>query len=377
MKAEDGQAGGPVWGIVVAAGSGTRFGGAKQWEELEGRTLAAISVEACRSVCNGVVLVSSDRTPGGVKADAVVPGGSTRSESVRLGLAAVPAEADVIVVHDAARPRASAPLFEAVIAAVRRGAAGAVPGVPITDTLKLVRPDASVETTLDRDSLRAIQTPQAFSASWLRRAHASGGVATDDAAMVEASGGDVVVVDGDPENLKVTTRSDLDRMRDGRPGDRPRLRVGHGFDIHKWAAEPRPLILGGVTLDESRGLAGHSDADVVFHAMADAVLGAAALGDLGHHFPDDDPRWAGARSTVLLEEAVRLAATAGWMPVNGDVTVVAEEPHLAPHVSAMQENLTRALGAPVSVKATRAEALGALGRGEGIAAWAVTLLAGA
>jgi 2-C-methyl-D-erythritol 4-phosphate cytidylyltransferase len=199
-----------VWAIVVAAGSGARFGGAKQFEELEGRRVVDWSLAASRSVADGVVLVvpadhEADEAP---VADAVVVGGATRSASVRAGLAEIPDDADVVVIHDAARPFARPALFEAVVAAVRAGADGAVPGVGLADTIKRVV-DGRVVATLDRDELVAVQTPQAFAAAALRRAHLSGGDATDDAALVEAAGGRVVVVPGDPANTKITLRTDL------------------------------------------------------------------------------------------------------------------------------------------------------------------------
>ncbi len=198
----------PVWAIVVAAGSGNRFGGQKQFEQLEGRRVVDWSLAACRAVADGVVLVVPPDHDAPEEADVVVDGGASRSESVRAGLAAVPDEAEVIVVHDAARPFARPALFEAVVAAVRDGADGAIPGVPVTDTIKQVA-GGRVVATLDRDSLVAVQTPQAFSAEALRRAHAGGREGTDDAALVEAAGGCVVVVPGDPANTKITRRADL------------------------------------------------------------------------------------------------------------------------------------------------------------------------
>jgi 2-C-methyl-D-erythritol 4-phosphate cytidylyltransferase len=199
-----------IWAIVVAAGSGTRFGGPKQFAELEGRRVVDWALVASRSVADGVVLVVpadhlADEAPA---ADVVVAGGTTRSDSVRAGLAAVPAGADVVVVHDAARPFAAPALFEAVVACVRAGADGAIPGVAIADTVKRVA-DGRVVGTLDRAELVAVQTPQAFAADALRRAHAAGGEATDDAALVEAAGGRVMVVPGDPANTKITLRTDL------------------------------------------------------------------------------------------------------------------------------------------------------------------------
>jgi 2-C-methyl-D-erythritol 4-phosphate cytidylyltransferase len=199
-----------VWAIVVAAGSGSRFGGPKQFAELEGRRVVDWALVASRSVADGVVLVVpsahlEDEAPA---ADVVVAGGATRSASVRAGLAAVPAGADVVVVHDAARPFAAPALFEAVVARVRAGADAAIPGVPIADTVKRVV-DGRVLGTLNRDELVAVQTPQAFAADALRKAHAGGGEATDDAALVEAAGGRVMVVPGDPANTKITLRTDL------------------------------------------------------------------------------------------------------------------------------------------------------------------------
>ncbi|HEV2758037.1 MAG TPA: 2-C-methyl-D-erythritol 4-phosphate cytidylyltransferase [Acidimicrobiales bacterium] len=197
-----------VWAIVVAAGSGNRFGGQKQFEQLEGRRVVDWSLAACRSVAEGVVLVVPRDHDAPEEVDVVVDGGATRSDSVRAGLAVVPADADIVVVHDAARPFALSGLFEAVVEAVRNGADGAVPGVAVTDTIKRVA-DGQVVATLDRAELVSVQTPQAFSAEVLRRAHASGAEATDDAALVEAVGGRVVVVPGDPANTKITLRADL------------------------------------------------------------------------------------------------------------------------------------------------------------------------
>ena len=205
-----------VWAVVVAAGSGTRFGARKQYEMLGDRRVLDWAVDAARSVAGGVVVVVPDadaRThePG---ADVVVPGGATRSASVRAGLAVVPDDAEVVVVHDAARPLAPVALFESVVAAVTAGADGAVPGLPVTDTVKRVHAGAVVA-TLDRSELVTVQTPQAFAASVLRAAHASGGDDTDDAALVEAAGGRVVVVPGDAVNAKLTTRHDLELARVG------------------------------------------------------------------------------------------------------------------------------------------------------------------
>jgi 2-C-methyl-D-erythritol 4-phosphate cytidylyltransferase / 2-C-methyl-D-erythritol 2,4-cyclodiphosphate synthase len=376
--------------VVVAAGSGQRFGGRKQFETVAGRPIVAWSVDAARSVCDGVVLVVPADVASALAgpaapahdahgADAVVAGGATRAASVRAGLAAVPLDADVIVVHDGARPLASPALFRAVVGAVAGGAEGAVPALAVADTVKKVDGTAVVE-TLARAGLMAVQTPQAFRAATLRRAHADAPDGTDDASVVEAAGATVRVVPGDPRNIKVTTPDDLvvaDALaRSSAPPAAPTsLRVGHGFDVHRFSGAPgRALVLGGVVVPGAAGLAGHSDADVVSHAVADAVLGAAGLGDLGHHFPDTDDAWAGVDSMDLLARVLVMVHDAGMVVVNADVTVICERPRLAEHTPAMVRRLEQALQAPVSVKAKRAEGLGAVGRVEGIACMAVALL---
>ncbi len=364
----------------MAAGLSTRFGRPKQFERLGDRRLLDWSLAAARAACDGVVLVLPPGSGGGPDpaADIVVEGADTRPGSVRHGLAGVPPEAEVIVVHDAARPLATAPLFAAVVHAVRSGADGAVAALPIDDTVKRVEGDTVVR-TVDRSGLWAVQTPQAFRSGALRRAHEGEPEATDDAALVERTGGRVVVVPGDVRNLKITRTGDLALAealleRQAVTYDRP-VRVGHGFDAHPFSSDRgRGLVLGGVILEGERGLSGHSDADALTHAVAEALLGAAGLGDMGRHFPDTDPEWAGADSMALLAQVVERVAEAGWQPANADCTVVLEVPMLAPHRGAMEANLGRALAAPVSVKATRPEGLGALGRREGIACFAVALL---
>ena len=422
-----------VWTVLVAAGEGRRFGAPKQLQPLAGRRVIDWALEAAAAAGHGVVVVvaadqvqalregpaalvdpdagrrtldsglrrsddaggtpsgappqaaSAGRTPSGEPARGVVTacgrtvivtaGGSTRSESVRAGIAEVPEEADVILVHDAARPLAGDALFADVTAAVVSGADGAVPAVPVTDTIR-----HAGNGPLDRSQLRAVQTPQAFRADVLRRAHASGGEATDDATLVEAAGGKVFLVDGEPDNIKITTPGDLQvaeallTARSPRPPVAVPL-VGIGFDVHRFSDDPqRVLLLGGVPFEGERGLEGHSDADPVAHACCDAILGVAGLGDIGSLFPDDDERWRGADSLALLAEAASQVRRAGRRIGNIDCTVVTERPKLAPHRAEMQARLSEAAGAPVTVRGKRAESLGALGRGEGIACWAVALL---
>ena len=368
-----------VWSIVVAAGQGTRFGEPKQYRVVAGRRVLEWSLGAARTASDGVVVVV-DPTMAKTSeplADAVVAGGTTRSASVRAGLAEVPASAEVVVVHDAARPCASPALFAAVVAAVRGGADGAVPGLPVADTVKQVDAAGVVVGTVDRSALVGVQTPQAFAADVLRRAHAGAGQATDDAGLVEAAGGRVVVVAGEVANAKVTLPEDLvvaEARLAGGPG-RSRSRVGLGFDVHPRSEDPsRALVLGGVVFDGEPGLDGHSDADVVAHAAAEALLGAAGLDDLGTQFPDTDPRWGGADSVALLARVAGLVRDAGWEPANVDCSVVLDAPRLAPHRRAMQERLSGAASVEVTVRGRRTEGLGALGRGEGVACWAVALV---
>lgn len=365
--------------IVVAAGRGSRFGGAKPYAPLGGRRVLDWSLDAARRVATGVVLVvAPDRAgPPELGVDAVVVGGDSRSASVRNGLAAVPPSAEIVVVHDAARALAGDDLFARVIAAIAdpgSTAEGSVPGVAVVDTLR--REGAG---TVDRDGLMAVQTPQAFRAGALRRAHGDRVEATDDASLVEAAGGRVVLVPGDPRNLKITHRADLRiaeaLVREQGAGPGPaKVRVGMGFDVHRYSPDQaRPLVLGGVTFP-GRGLDGHSDADPIAHACIDALLGAADLGDIGQHFPDTDPAWSGADSVGLLAEATRRLRGAGWEPGNVDCSVVLDEPKLAPRRAEMTRRLSLAVGAPVSVKGRRSEGLGAIGRGEGVACWAVAVV---
>lgn len=379
-----------VWAVVVAGGQGSRFGRPKQFEALAGRRVLDWSVEAARSVADGVVVVVPAGSPledGATdrgEVDRVVQGAPTRSGSVRAGLACVPEDAQVVVVHDAARPLASPALFRMVVSALQDPAiAGAVPALAVAETLKRVKAN-QVLATVSRQDLVTVQTPQAFRRTALVSAHRAQAEGTDDAALVEADGGVVLTVPGEAENLKLTTRPDLAlaqwhlSQRQGvvaRPAGRPALRTGLGFDVHRFSDEPsRLLVLGGVAFPGEAGLAGHSDGDVVCHALADALLGAVGLGDIGEHFSDLDPAWQGADSVGILARVAELLADAGWRLANADCSVVLEAPRLAPRRAAMAARLAEAAGGAVSVKAKRAEGLGALGRGEGIACWATALV---
>jgi 2-C-methyl-D-erythritol 4-phosphate cytidylyltransferase/2-C-methyl-D-erythritol 2,4-cyclodiphosphate synthase len=365
-----------VAAVVVAGGRGTRFGGPKQFARLDDETVAARSVRHARSVASLVVLVAPEGYVGnGEGADVVVTGGPSRAASVRAGLAFC-GDAEIVVVHDAARPLATDALFVSVVEAVRDGADAAVPGLPITDTVKNVEGSGAtslIRATVARDGLVTVQTPQAFRRELLVEAHASAPEATDDAALVEALGARVVVIPGEVANIKITQPGDLERA--SAPPRLGSMRVGYGFDVHRVSDDPaRVLMLGLIEIGGAPGLVGHSDADVATHALCDALLGAANLGDLGRHFPDTDPEFAGVPSRRLLEETLRIVRGEGFTVTSGDITIVAEQPRLSNHMAQMSGELSALVGVTVSVKATTAEGLGALGRVEGIAATAVVLI---
>jgi len=324
----------------------------------------------------------------------IVAGGERRQDSVVRAFQAA-GSADVIVIHDAARPFASADLIARTIAAAAESGA-AIAAVQSSDTVKLAGADATgarlIAQTLPRQSIYLAQTPQAFRRDVLVRALEAGARddvhATDEAALVELTGLPVRLVDGDASNIKITTPDDLviaEAIAAQSTSPTPRSasalpartgRAGTGYDLHR-LVEGRPLILGGVTIESDRGAIGHSDADVVCHAVTDAVLGAAALGDIGRHFPDTDPRWKGANSLDLLRRAVQLAAGQGLMVGNVDVTVILEAPKIRDHIDAMRASLAAALEldvARVSIKGKTNEGVDAVGRGEAIAAHAIALL---
>ncbi|MFO0580652.1 MAG: 2-C-methyl-D-erythritol 2,4-cyclodiphosphate synthase [Anaeromyxobacter sp.] len=393
-------AGEKVTGIVAAGGSGLRARSgaeragqgtatAKQWLVLGGETVlrrAARALAACPLVDELVLVVPPGEEPraeadlaGLGKPGRAVAGGAARADSVRNGLAA--ATGAVLLVHDAARPFASAALAARVAEAAARDGA-ALAAVPVTDTVKRAAAGATaaeggaVAATLDRRELWLAQTPQGFRRDLLARAFEAAGadaaLATDECALVERLGERVTLVPGEPSNFKITGPGDVARAR--ALVEAP-VAVGVGYDTHRFAAG-RELILGGVKF-EGDGLLGHSDADACAHAIGDAILGACALGDLGRHFPDTDPRWKGASSLDLLRHIVHLAAEQGWAVGNADVTLAAKRPKIAPASAAMREKLAQALGvtpAQVNVKATTGEGMGFVGRGEGIAATAVALL---
>ena len=378
--------------VILAAGASTRMGFDKLAYDLGEGSVLAYSLrafDACPLIADLVVVTGADdalpRREAALcrKPVRLVAGGATRAESALRGVEA--ATGEVVAIHDAARPFVSG----AVIAAALEGAAewgAAVPAVPVKDTIKQGTPgdgrtvpaQCMVNFTPERTSLYAAQTPQCFDRdTYLRAARQldadTARAVTDDASLFELAGLPVRLVPGDNANYKITTREDLPAA--GRQ-EEDRMRMGHGYDVHR-LVEGRPLILGGVEVPFEKGLLGHSDADVLAHAVMDAALGAAALGDIGQHFPDSDPAYAGADSLALAREVARLLRQAGWQVGNIDATILCQRPKLAPHIPAMRRNLAAAFGLPadaVSVKATTEEHLGFTGEGLGIAAHAVALI---
>lgn len=379
--------------VLLAAGRSTRMGGSrsKVLEELGGRPALCRSLEVldrcpligeiclvCREQdrADMLPLTSGLNTP--VR---VVPGGAQRQDSVEQGVEALTGPWEYVAIHDGARPLVTDEVLAAVCRdAMAHGAATAA--VPSKDTCKLADEAGFVAATPARDRLWAVQTPQAFSLALYRealeKARAAGQNYTDDCQLIEAAGGSVKLTMGDYRNIKLTTPEDLLAARAylGGEGGKKTVRIGYGYDVHR-LVEGRKLILAGVEVPFEKGLLGHSDADVIAHAVADALLGAAALGDIGHLFPDTDPRYDGADSLKLLGEVCRLLREKGFSIGNIDATLLAQRPKIAPHIVQMRENLAAACGIAVdqvSVKATTEERLGFTGREEGMAASAVCLL---
>ena len=383
-----------VSAILAAGGVGTRLGAdrPKQFLDIHGRSLLELSLAALAThpgvheVIVALPAAHLDPAPACLTAAwpcrvTAVAGGERRQDSVAAAFAVVAATTDVVLVHDAARPFASADLVSRMIAAaVEHGAA--VPAVPVADTVKRgeVRDGRTwVSATVPRTLLFLAQTPQAFTRTVLAHALAIAGaeVASDEAGLVERAGGAVQIVAGEAANVKITTAADLTAARGASAGGGlPAFRIGSGYDLHRLVPD-RALVLAGVRIPFELGLDGHSDADIICHAVTDAVLGAAALGDIGRLFPDSDATWKNADSLVLLATAMAVVHDAGFRVGNVDVTVIAERPKLLPHLAAMRANLAAALHvdvAAVSVKGKTNERVDSMGRGESMACHAVALL---
>jgi 2-C-methyl-D-erythritol 4-phosphate cytidylyltransferase / 2-C-methyl-D-erythritol 2,4-cyclodiphosphate synthase len=371
--------------LVVAAGRGRRFGGdiPKQYLDLSGRpvlrhSLAAFAanpqIDAVRAVIHPDDRQLYDVAAAGLNVLDPVDGGAQRQDSVRLGLESFAHMApDFVLIHDGARPFVDGGTISRVIAALDHHP-GAIPAVPVADTLKRAGANGAIAGTVDRNGLWRAQTPQGFRFADILAAHqaAAGEELTDDAAVLERAGLPVVLVMGSEDNVKVTTTADLARARRGLDGP-GEVRNGSGYDVHRFA-EGNGVWLCGVQVPHDAKLEGHSDADVALHALTDAILGAIAAGDIGHHFPPTDLRWKGAASHQFLAHAAALVTGLGGRIVNVDVTIICERPKVGPHRAAMQARLAEILNIRhdrVSVKATTTEGLGFTGRREGIAAQAV------
>lgn len=369
-----------VTALVVAAGKGERLGAGlpKQFRPLAGKSLLRRAVEPLlahpridqvRIVVGPGQESHAEEALAGLSVDRPVLGGETRQQSVCNGLSAV--QGRRVLVHDAARPFCPPAVIDRLIDALEEHD-GAVPVLPVTDTL--ARAGDLLGEPIDRAGAVRVQTPQAFDTERLRSAHAawSGEPATDDATVARAAGARIAAVEGDSLLEKLTTEADWRRSEEMLAA-RMLPRTGMGFDVHGFSGEG-PIMMGGIAIPHARGLAGHSDADVALHAITDALLGAAALGDIGQHFPPSDPRWKGAGSDIFLARAAELIRSRGGLIDHVDCTIIAEEPRVGPHRAAMQGRIAAILGlheAQVSVKATTTEGLGFTGRREGVAAQAV------
>jgi len=374
--------------VVVAGGRGLRVGGdlPKQYRVIAGEpvirpALAAFLHHPQIGAVQPVIHPQDEEmfrsaTAGLKKLLPPVWGGATRQASVRAGLEAFAASAPAIVlIHDAARPFLTEALIGRAIVAAKQNDA-AVPAIAIADTVKKIDDDAHVTETLDRNNLRMVQTPQAFLFELIMAAHRRAAAAgqddfSDDAALAEWAGHRVSVFEGEAGNVKLTTNDDFARAEIVRSALAD-VRTGNGFDVHAFA-DGDHVMLGGVRIPHSRGVTGHSDADVALHALVDAILGALAEGDIGQHFPPSDPQWKGASSDRFLAFACERVRARGGIIANLDVTVVCEAPRVSPHRDAMRERIAAIAGVSVSrvaVKATTSEKLGFTGRGEGIVAMA-------
>lgn len=377
--------------IVVAAGSGTRLqGGApKAFVPLDGDSILRHSLRGVLAAPRAQVVVvvpegfqdaarADTQAVSGDRGDAVriVVGGRTRQESVAAGLSALDADIELVLVHDAARALTPVSVFERVIDALRGGAPAVIPAVPVVDTIKRVDENGVILAAVDRSELAAAQTPQGFRRDVLEAAVAAADADhTDDAALVAAAGHDVVTVAGDADSFKITTAPDLERARSlvaPRPLAAPR--IGIGTDVHGFGGEGT-LWLAGLEWPGEQALSGHSDGDAVAHAIVDALLSAAGLGDIGTHFGTDRPEFSGAHAEAFLSHTVRLVEDAGWRVGNVSVQVQANRPRFAARRVEAEDVLSRALGgAPVSVSATTTDGLGFTGRTEGVAAFAIALV---
>jgi 2-C-methyl-D-erythritol 4-phosphate cytidylyltransferase/2-C-methyl-D-erythritol 2,4-cyclodiphosphate synthase len=368
--------------VIPAAGRGNRMGGSvpKQYLKAGGKAMLVRTAEIFRDnryIDHIVVAAGVDHfeecaallRDNGINAILAV-GGETRQDSVYAGLKKLPADTDFVLVHDASRPFVTAGIIEAAINAVCEKRA-VVCAVPVKDTIRMKQGEGD-SVTLDRDRLYAVQTPQAFEKELIigayERAYKEGFYGTDDAALAERAGHHVHIIEGSYDNIKITTKGDMPVGGE--------ISTGIGFDAHAFEAG-RKLFLGGVEIPFDRGLSGHSDDDVLLHAVIDALLGAAGCRDIGTHFPDSEEKYRGISSLLLLEETAKIIAQKGYTIGNIDAVVIAERPKIAPYVSDMKKTAAGALGVAedkINIKGTTTEKMGFTGREEGIAAQAVCML---
>ncbi len=381
--------------LIVAAGSGTRAGGdiPKQYATLGGLSILQRSIDAFvayGSICEirtviqaeaqGLYTASLSGEPAVLGPP--VTGGASRQASVRAGLEALASSSpDIVLIHDAARPFVSGGVIRRVVEALE-AYPGVIPALPVADTLKRAHSDGTIGATVPREGLWRAQTPQGFRFSAILDAHRRAAEAgrddfTDDAAIAEWAGLQVALVEGETQNVKITTAADIEEARNRlEAGMILEPRIGTGFDVHRFA-EGSSVWLCGVQIPHTHRLEGHSDADVALHALTDALLGTIGDGDIGQHFPPTDPKWKGAASHLFLADAARRVRERGGRIGNVDVTILAEEPRIGPHRPAMQARMAEILAIPldrVGVKATTMEGLGAIGRREGIVAMASALV---
>ena len=389
--------------IIPAAGSGSRMGlpSPKQFFELEGTPILIHTLRVFQQIESiGFVIVvvplescawAEEQVQKNQlsKVFKVVAGGKHRQDSVLAGLEVLPQEVELVLVHDGVRPFVPLSVIENCLKEAEKGGA-AMAAVPVKDTLKSVSIDRVIEQTIDRSGIWQAQTPQAAKVSVLKKAFAAAAkhkdfIATDEAALLERINFPVKVVEGSEKNIKITRPEDLVLAKailvESREGnnileENCRYRVGYGYDAHR-LVDGRSLVLGGVTVPHEKGLQGHSDADVLTHALCDAILGGAGAGDIGQHFPDTDGKFKDISSLRILESVAGLAAIKGYVVQNADITVVAQKPKLATYFEAMKKNLAAACGADpasINLKATTTEQMGFEGREEGLSAHAVVLL---
>lgn len=386
--------------IIVSAGAGKRFGSPdKVFVEINSKPLFIWAVQPFENIesIDDIWIVARKDTIERTKAciqkfgiqkiKGIIEGGKERQDSVYNAIKVIPEDTDLVLIHDAARPLVSKELIERTLNAINPEVDGVIPAIKLNDTIKWIKKGDIIGGTLNRNILRAVQTPQVF---WFKKlaqayekAYKEGIYGTDDAFLVERYGGKVIAVEGDEKNIKITTKQDLEKVKlilrlhsmsyseAQLPGILNLLRTGIGYDSHR-LVPGRKLIIGGVEIPYEKGLEGHSDADVLVHAIIDAILGSAGLGDIGKHFPDTEPQYKDISSIVLLERVLELVKSKKIEPIWIDCTVFAEKPKLSPYIPQMKEKLQK-LGLNLNIKAKTAEGMGFIGRGEGIAAQAICL----